>query len=64
MAYKIVRFYERREQQDVRGMSGLSLERAQEHCSDPQSSWKTATGYKARSRTKKYGPWFEGFVRE
>lgn len=41
--------------------TGLSLEEAQAHCRDPESSWKTATSATARRRTRDRGPWFDGY---
>lgn len=61
--YKIIRFY----QGDTRNptvLRGLTLEEAQEHCSDPETSSSTATNRAATRRTKKNGPWFEGYMKE
>lgn len=52
MTYKIVRFYAphmTEENHDVEGMDGLTLEEAQEHCSDPETSGDG---------------WFDGFQKE
>ncbi len=62
--YKIVRFYQNRQKQTVRGMTGLTLEQAQAHCSDPETSSRTAQSERAKARTRKFGPWFEGYTRE
>lgn len=40
----------------------LTLEEAQAHCSDPETSSRTATSSEARARTKRYGPWFDGYT--
>jgi len=40
---------------------GLTLEQAQAHCKDPQTSSTTATTYTAKQRTKRYGPWFDSY---
>jgi hypothetical protein len=62
MSYKIVRFYFSRPGVRRRVVKrGLTLEQAQAHCSDPQTSSSTATTAAARARTRKYGPWFEGY---
>lgn len=61
--YNIIRFY----QGDTRSrtvLSGLTLEEAQEHCSDPETSSRTATNKQAIRRTEKNGPWFEGYKEE
>lgn len=63
--YKIVRMFQR---DTPRGhgrnrtiKTRLTLEQAQEHCRDPETSSSTATGYKARKRTERFGPWFDGY---
>jgi hypothetical protein len=60
--YKVVRFYENCNKRVV--ARGLTLEEAQQHCSDSESSWRTATSKTARTRTRKNGPWFDGFTKE
>lgn len=40
---------------------GLTLEEARAHCSNPESSSKTATSAVARRRTASKGPWFDGY---
>lgn len=63
--YKIVRFYNsEKPNRAVRGMNGLTLAEAQEHCHDPESSYKTCTNAIGKARTRKYGPWFDGFREE
>lgn len=63
--YKILRFY-----RDQPGLSnrtikrGLTLEEAQAHCHDPETSSKTATLARARRRTYRYGPWFDGYTED
>ncbi len=57
--YKIVRFYFRRKARTIR--RGLTLAEAQRHCNDPETSSSTAKGKVARSRTRRIGPWFDGF---
>lgn len=41
--------------------TGLTLEEAQAHCKDPETSSRTATKSKARQRTRQRGPWFDGY---
>lgn len=41
--------------------AGLTLKEAKEHCSDPQTSSKTAEGEEMEAYTRKHGPWFDGF---
>lgn len=57
--YRIVRHYLNHPRRVVR--RGLTLEQAQEHCRDPESSSKTATGAAARRVTRRMGPWFDGY---
>ena len=65
--YRIVRFYRDRQppyHQQRRGMpSGLTLEQAQEHCKDLNTSSSTAWKTSALARTRRYGPWFDGYER-
>lgn len=59
--YRIVRFY--RDAPITRRIirRGLSLEQAQAHCNDPETSSSTATSPAARRRTRRMGPWFDGW---
>ena len=54
--YSIVR-YRFKGRNEVR-QTGLTLEEAQEHCSDPETSSKTA------GNPSEPGAWFDGYVRE
>jgi hypothetical protein len=38
---------------------GLTLEEAQEHCSDPETSSRTCTSEEGVQRTEERGPWFD-----
>lgn len=44
--------------------SGLTLEEAQEHCKDPETSSSTASGTAERLLTQRFGPWFDGYEEE
>ena len=57
--YKIVRSYMNGPSRTIE--TGLTLEEAQEHCRDPETSSKTATSYAGRRRTKTRGAWFDGY---
>lgn len=62
--YRIVRFYQRDEHPREVVARGLTLEQAQAHCNDPETSSSTATGHHARERTERMGPWFDGYEDE
>lgn len=57
--YRIVRHYFKGGTRTIR--RGLTLAEAQAHCSDPETSSSTATGSKARARTRRHGAWFDGY---
>jgi hypothetical protein len=57
--YKIVRMYQRGGRRTIE--TGLTLEQAQEHCSKPETSSRTATSARARQRTARMGAWFDGY---
>lgn len=58
--YKIVRHYFRGGKRVIK--SGLTLEEAQRHCSDPETSSSTATKAQGKKRTAQRGPWFDGYT--
>jgi hypothetical protein len=60
--YKIVRMYQRGGRRTIE--TGLTLEQAQEHCRNPETSSRTATSSKARTRTQRMGSWFDGYERD
>jgi len=62
MAYKIIRTYFRGGSRTIE--TGLTLEEAQKHCADPETSSSTATSSTAKARTKRMGPWFDGYELE
>ena len=57
--YKIVRSFYKGGKRVIE--TGLTLEEAQAHCQDPQTSSRTATSAKARRYTAAHGPWFDGY---
>jgi hypothetical protein len=59
--YKIVRMYFKSANLNRTVKTGLTLEQAQAHCKDPQTSSSTCTSAKGRARTQKHGPWFDGY---
>lgn len=60
--YKIVRMYYNASKRTVR--TGLTLEEAQAHCQDPETSSRTCTKAAGKRRTKLHGPWFDGYSEE
>ena len=64
--YKIVRFYFRSPSGAVRRTlrKGLTLEEAQAHTMDPESSSSTAKRSAARRITRRHGAWFDGYTAE
>lgn len=58
--YKIVRMYQRDSSQRTI-KSGLTLEEAQAHCSDPETSSSTCTRSDRKAITGARGPWFDGY---
>lgn len=42
----------------------LSLEEAQAHCRDPETSGSTSTSAEGRRRTFRCGPWMDTYVKE
>ncbi len=60
---KIVRFYFKGSRKRTLER-GVSLEYAQAHCLDPETSYVTCTKPHNKRRTKKHGPWFDGWYYE
>jgi hypothetical protein len=60
--YKIVRMYFKGGKRTIE--TGLTLEQAQEHCSDPETSSSTAKGSRAKRRTRERGQWFDGYEKQ
>lgn len=61
--YKIVRMFADHDRAPRRRVvkTGLTLEQAQAHCQDPETSSKTCKGRAGRERTRMYGDWFDGY---
>lgn len=57
--YRIIRFTQNGNPRTIR--RGLTLEQAQEHCRNPETSSRTATSAAATRRTRTLGPWFDGY---
>lgn len=58
--YKIIRGYR---DHDMRTTikTGLTLEEAQAHCRDLETSSRTCQSPKGIMRTEDFGPWFDGY---
>jgi hypothetical protein len=59
--YNIIRFYENPSVGTRRIKRGLTLEEAQAHCRDPETSSSTCTKYAGLHRTELLGRWFDGY---
>jgi hypothetical protein len=62
--YKIMRFFQRPGVPSLEVASGLTLEQAQAHCQDPETSSRTCELPERRAITEEHGEWFDGFTRE
>jgi hypothetical protein len=60
--YKVVRKFFRADDELI--ADGLSLQEAQEHCQDPETSSRTATSACAIALTEKCGLWFDAYYQE
>lgn len=61
--YKVVRHFRDSNRKFVI-KTGLTLALAQEHCNDPETSSTTCTQENGKRRTRRSGPWFDGYMRE
>ena len=57
--YKIVRHFFRGAKRTIK--TELTLEKAQKHCSDPETSSSTCRSLRMVRYTKTHGPWFDGY---
>jgi hypothetical protein len=62
--YKIVRGYFDDDLEREVIATGLTLEEAQAHCEDPETSSRTATSPEGVARTELHGPWFDRYTEE
>jgi hypothetical protein len=60
VTYNVMRFYESGAARRLI-KRGLTLEAAQAHCQDPQTSSTTATAPEALQHTARMGRWFDGY---
>jgi hypothetical protein len=61
--YKIVRIFKDSERK-ITITKGLTEKEAQDWCKNPETSSTTAIKPDAKFRTRKYGPWFDGYEEE
>ena len=61
--YRIVRLHKDRPERHVL-LRGLTLEEAQEHCSDPETSSSTCEGETGKAYTERHGAWFDAYEEE
>jgi hypothetical protein len=57
--YRVIRFYKHGGRRTIE--RGLTLEQAQAHCQDPETSSSTCTTSVGRARTRRMGDWFDGY---
>ncbi len=62
--YKIVRMYFNNDIPQRTIKTGLTLDDAQAHCRDPETSSSTATNATNVRRTRELGAWFDGYEGE
>jgi hypothetical protein len=60
--YKVVRMYFRGGKRTIK--TGLTLEQAQKHCRDRETSSSTCKLARNVRRTRERGPWFDGYERQ
>ncbi len=63
MSYKIVRSYKKNYRKYTID-HGLTLEEAQAHCRDPETSSNTCTGATGLACTRRNGEWMDGYAEE
>lgn len=64
MSYKIVRMFFDDDFPSIELGGGLTLEEAQAHCRDPETSSKTCTSDELLQLTDACGMWFDGYEEE
>ena len=60
--YKIVRQYQSDHTRSRTIKTGLTLEQAQAHCRDPETSSSTCTRSDRKRITKRNGAWFDSYT--
>lgn len=62
MSYSIIRMFMNHDNEVIE--TGLTLEEAQDHCSDDETSSSTCESEEGNERTARMGPWFDGYDEE
>lgn len=62
MYYKIMRHFLLGAPERVK--TGLTLQEAQAHCKNPETSYNTCTSPEGKKRTEERGIWFDGYTEE
>jgi hypothetical protein len=62
--YKIIRFFRDDSSKNRTIKTGLTLQEAQAHCKDPETSSSTAKSRASQKITDSHGPWFDGYEEE
>jgi len=60
--YKVIRFYFNRPGYRRTIIPRCTLAEAQRHCNDPETSSSTCTSKTGKARTRRMGPWFDGYT--
>jgi len=61
VSYRIVRMFFDDDKRARTIKTGLTLEQAQAHCRDPETSSSTCTSSKRKAYTRKNGAWFDAY---
>lgn len=64
MSYKIIRFYFNDDISNRVVKRGLTLDEAQAHCQDPETSSSTCQKRANVKRTEQRGKWFDGYEKD
>lgn len=62
--YRVYRHYLNAPGENELIATGLTLDEAQAHCKDPETSSSTARSEGGLARTAERGPWFDGYEEE
>lgn len=57
--YKIIRCFMNHDSKEME--TDLTLEEAQDHCKDPETSSRKCTSAEGHALTEEFGPWFDSY---